>query len=41
MITIDALPEPIAVEPGRTALVMIDMQRDFLAPSWAAWSWAR
>ena len=31
-ITIDAEPEPIAIDTGRTALVMIDMQRDFLEP---------
>ena len=29
---IDAEPEPIAVEPARTALIVIDMQRDFLEP---------
>jgi len=29
---IDALPGPIAVDPGRCALVIIDMQRDFLEP---------
>ncbi len=29
---IDAEPYAIAVEPGRTALVIIDMQRDFLLP---------
>ena len=32
VITIDALPEPIALDPARTALLMIDMQRDFLEP---------
>ena len=32
MITIDAEPEPIAIDPARTALVVIDMQRDFLEP---------
>jgi nicotinamidase-related amidase len=32
MVTIDARPEPIAIDPARTALVMIDMQRDFLEP---------
>jgi len=32
VITIDAVPEPIAVDPARTALLMIDMQRDFLEP---------
>jgi nicotinamidase-related amidase len=29
---IDAQPTPIAVDPGRCALVIIDMQRDFLEP---------
>jgi nicotinamidase-related amidase len=29
---IDAEPDPISVELGRTALVVIDMQRDFLEP---------
>lgn len=29
---IDAQPEPIAVEFARTAIVVIDMQRDFLEP---------
>ena len=29
---IDALPTPIAVDIGRCALVIIDMQRDFLEP---------
>src|SRR5689334_8623531 len=32
LVTIDASPEPIAIEPRRTALVMIDMQRDFIEP---------
>ncbi len=31
-VTIDAEPEPIAIDPERTAVVMIDMQRDFLEP---------
>jgi nicotinamidase-related amidase len=31
-VTIDAEPEPIEVDPARTAVVMIDMQRDFLEP---------
>jgi nicotinamidase-related amidase len=31
-VTIDAEPEPIAIDPARTALVVIDMQRDFLQP---------
>ena len=29
---VDAEPEPIAIDPARTALVIIDMQRDFLEP---------
>ena len=32
MITIAAQPAPIAVDPDRTAVVIIDMQRDFLEP---------
>jgi biuret amidohydrolase len=32
VVTIEAQPQPIAVDPARTALVMIDMQRDFLEP---------
>src|SRR5262245_12042982 len=31
-VTIDAEPEPITIDPARTAVVMIDMQRDFLEP---------
>src|ERR1041384_6114752 len=31
-ITIDAEPGPLAIDPRRTAVVMIDMQRDFLEP---------
>ncbi len=31
-ITIEAEPEPISVDPSATALVIIDMQRDFLLP---------
>ena len=30
--TIDAEPEPISIDPARTAVVIIDMQRDFLEP---------
>jgi nicotinamidase-related amidase len=30
--TVDAEPEPIAIELAKTALVIIDMQRDFLEP---------
>jgi nicotinamidase-related amidase len=33
VITIDAEPEPIRVDPARTALVVIDMQKDFLEPA--------
>jgi len=31
-VTIDAEPEPIAIDPERTAVLIIDMQRDFLEP---------
>ena len=31
-IVIDAEPAPIAIDLARTALVIIDMQRDFLQP---------
>jgi nicotinamidase-related amidase len=31
-ITIQAEPGPIAIDPARTAILMIDMQRDFLEP---------
>ncbi len=31
-ITIESLPEPIAIDPAKTAAVIIDMQRDFLEP---------
>ena len=30
--TLDALPEPLAISIDRTAVVMIDMQRDFIEP---------
>jgi nicotinamidase-related amidase len=30
--TVSAEPEPLAFDPSRTALVVIDMQRDFLEP---------
>src|SRR5690242_18218238 len=30
--TIDARPEPLRIDLGRTAILMIDMQRDFLEP---------
>lgn len=29
-VTIDAAPEPVAITPARTAVVLIDMQRDFI-----------
>jgi nicotinamidase-related amidase len=29
---VDAEPEPISIDPARTAVVVIDMQRDFLQP---------
>jgi len=32
MLTVDALPYAFAFPPGRTALIVIDMQRDFLEP---------
>ena len=31
-VTIQAEPAPLAIDPARTAVVMIDMQRDFLEP---------
>jgi nicotinamidase-related amidase len=31
-VIIDAEPEPIAIDPRRTAVIVIDMQRDFLEP---------
>lgn len=31
-VTIAAEPEPISVDPARTAVIIIDMQRDFLEP---------
>ena len=31
-IIVDAEPHPVGIELGRTALVIIDMQRDFLEP---------
>ncbi|HMJ10359.1 MAG TPA: isochorismatase family cysteine hydrolase [Polyangiaceae bacterium] len=31
-VLIDAQPEPLSIDPRRTALVVIDMQRDFLEP---------
>jgi biuret amidohydrolase len=32
MITVEAEPGPVPIDPERTALVIIDMQRDFLEP---------
>jgi nicotinamidase-related amidase len=32
LITLEAEPQPLDVDPHRTALVVIDMQRDFLEP---------
>lgn len=32
LVTIDAEPQAISIDPTRTAIVMIDMQRDFLEP---------
>src|SRR2546426_5578116 len=29
MITLEARPEPVAVDPGRAAVLVIDMQNDF------------
>jgi nicotinamidase-related amidase len=31
-VTVSAEPEPISIDPQRTALILIDMQRDFLEP---------
>lgn len=31
-VTIDAAPEPVTVDRARTAVVLIDMQRDFIEP---------
>jgi nicotinamidase-related amidase len=32
LITIDAAPEPFALDPAHAALIIIDMQRDFIEP---------
>ena len=32
MPTVDALPGPFTFDPDSTALIVIDMQRDFLLP---------
>jgi biuret amidohydrolase len=32
MITVEAEPGPVPIDPDRTALIIIDMQRDFLEP---------
>jgi nicotinamidase-related amidase len=31
-VLVDAKPEPISINPSRTAIIVIDMQRDFLEP---------
>src|SRR5919197_4691500 len=31
MLTLDAKPEPIAIDPGRTAVIVVDMENDFAA----------
>ena len=31
-VLVDAEPEALAIDIGRTALIIIDMQRDFLEP---------
>jgi nicotinamidase-related amidase len=36
MITIEAQPTPFSFDPAHTALIMIDMQRDFIEPGGAA-----
>jgi ureidoacrylate peracid hydrolase len=33
MVTIDAKPAPVALDLGRTALLVVDMQNDFGAPA--------
>jgi len=30
-IVVDARPEPLAIDPGRTAVIVVDMQNDFAA----------
>jgi nicotinamidase-related amidase len=32
IVTVDAKPQPISIDSARTALIVIDMQRDFLEP---------
>ena len=32
LVTVDAEPEPLGIDPAKTAVVIIDMQRDFLEP---------
>lgn len=29
MLTVEARPEPLLIDPSRTALVVVDMQNDF------------
>src|SRR5437879_7380519 len=31
MVTLDAQPEPIAINPARTAVIVVDMENDFVA----------
>src|SRR5690242_15320511 len=31
MVTLEARPEPIAINPARTALIVVDMENDFAA----------
>jgi len=31
MVTLDAKPEPIAIDPARTAVIVVDMENDFVA----------
>src|SRR5919197_6249331 len=31
MLTLDAKPEPIAIDPARTAVIVVDMENDFAA----------
>ena len=31
-VLVDAEPQPVGIDPARTALIIIDMQRDFLEP---------
>ncbi|PYJ48863.1 MAG: hypothetical protein DME85_01550, partial [Verrucomicrobia bacterium] len=31
MVTLDAKPEPIAIDPAHTAVIVVDMENDFAA----------